>query len=615
MRILKVILIGVIMALGQHAHVLSQDRIDSLRSILDNKAVTDSAFVKTTLELCKILVNTENEYLLPEYALKGLEADTLGQDIHAAFILYQYLGNYYWQVGRLNDAAEQFNQMRLIGETHDDKEIMANSYNGLGTVYYLMDAYREALDYYRKGLSLAGTDTLLMVRFYNNIANVFTSLDALDSVLPYYNKSVEYHISHQNYRYLSIVYANIALVYKKLHNGLEIRKNIDLALSAAIKADDPYQMASVYQSMGYLATDLHPELAEKSYSLALDLARKSHNFDQIRVSLENLSYLAEKKEDFRKANVFLTQLKEMDDSLDLEQRKSRVSQLEFEHLTALRNIDKVRKAQSEELHSVREQNRQKILLIIISVAFIFLAGLLLMGYQVYRYRMKITRTKEKFFAMIAHDIRNPFSGILGLAGLLNEEAEKHGDPLHRKHIHSLHQSLNQVYDLLENLLQWSQTETGKIAFNPQVQLLSPFVHEVICLHSATAKMKHISLENQIQKGLTARFDSNMLQTVIRNLLSNAIKFSPENRTVFVSAEVQGKQVVVKVRDEGIGMDPGQLEGIFHSDVMASTPGTRNEAGTGLGLALCKNFIKRHGGRIWVESKVGAGTTIAFTLPD
>lgn len=187
--------------------------------------------------------------------------------------------------------------------------------------------------------------------------------------------------------------------------------------------------------------------------------------------------------------------------------------------------------------------------------------------------------------------------------------------MHRKRVRSLHQSLNQVYDLLENILQWSQSETGKIAFNPRVQLLSPFVHDMICLYAASGKQKGISLENQIQSDLTARFDSNMLQTVIRNLLSNAIKFSQENSTIFLSAEIQGIEVVVKVRDEGIGMNREQLNRLFKADENISTPGTRNETGTGIGLILCKDFIARHGGRIWAESKPGEGTTMIFTLPD
>ncbi|MFA5814419.1 MAG: tetratricopeptide repeat protein [Bacteroidales bacterium] len=286
MRLTKNIVIGLLMLIAYHSYALGQNRIDSLRSILDRHKVPDSIYVKTSVELCKAIVNTDNEFLLPEYAIKGLEADKLNRDIQSKFALYEYLGNYYWQVGKLSEAADQFNHMRLIGEISSDTHITANSFNGLGTVYYLMDDYDQALEYY--------------------------------------------HQSHQNFRYLSIVYGNIALAYE-LHNSKEIRRNLNLALEAAIKADDPYQITSVYVIMGDLAFEQHPNLAVKSYSQALELARKSQSYDKIQKTLKELSLLSEKAGKYKEAIAYLREIKVLDDSLDLEQRKSRIRQMETEH--------------------------------------------------------------------------------------------------------------------------------------------------------------------------------------------------------------------------------------------------------------------------------------------
>jgi len=615
MGIIKNIVTGLLMLFAYQSYAQDQNRIDSLRSILDSHQVPNSIYLKTNVEFCKAIVNTDNEFLLPEYAIKGLESDTLNRDIESKFALYEILGNYYWRIGKLNEAAYQFNQMRLFSESSNDTVNIAKSYNGLGTVYFLMKNYSIALEYYHKGLFLSGTDSLLKMRIYNNLANTFILQNIMDSVFPYYNKSVTYHQSHQNYGFLASVYTNIALAYKKLQNSIEIRRNINLALEAAIKADDPFRITSVYRTMGVLAFEEDPEMAVKCFEKALELARKSKSYGQIRSCLESLSDLADGADQFKKEIEYLREINIMVDSLDVEQKKSRLQEMESVYLITRRDIAKIEEARQAELKIIKEKNRQKILITILSVAFAGILILLLMGFKTYRLKMKINRTKERFFSMIAHDIRNPFSGILGLSGLLNEEAEKNEDPVHRKQMHSLHKSLNQVYELLENLLQWSQSETGKIAFNPSVQLLSPFIHEVICLHTATAKQKGITLENQIQSGLTARFDGNMLQTVIRNLLSNAIKFSSENSRILLTAEIYGKEVVVKVRDEGIGMDREQLDRLFKPDEGISTPGTRNEPGTGIGLILCKDFIARLGGRIWAESKPGEGTTMVFTLPD
>lgn len=615
MQVYKKIVFVLFALLTYSACVWGQTRADSLLSILDGKNYSDTSFIKTTLELCRILVNTDSSFLIPEYANQALKADTLNKDIQSKFALYQYLGNYYWQIGKLTEAADQFNKMRLIGETSMNSKITANSYNGLGTVYYKIGDYDHAREYYRKGLSLAGTDTLLKARFLNNIANTFVVQDKMDSVMAYYHMAIAYHKSHQNFRLLSIVYGNLALANFKLRDGLEIRRNLDLALEAAILSNDPYQIASIYQLTGDLAFEKHPQMAVKSYHQALTLARKSKSYDQIQKNLDVLSILAENDGKYREALSYLRELKQLGDSLNQKGKESRIEQMEYEHIAALRNAEETKKAQEEEVRLIRDQNRQRLLLVIVSVAFVTLLILILSEIQTYRIRMKISRSKERFFSMIAHDIRNPFSGILGLSGILNEEAEKSGDPVHRKQMGSLHKSLNQVYELLENLLQWSLSETGKIAFNPQVQMLYPIVQEVIFLHTASAKQKGIKLENQVQGELTARFDSNMLQTVIRNLLSNAIKFSPENSSIFLSAIIQGKGVMVKVSDQGVGMNPEQINRIFKPDENISTPGTRNEAGTGMGLILSANFIARHGGRIWAESEPSKGTTMFFTLPD
>jgi len=615
MRILRNIVFLFVMLFACQTYAQSPNRIDSLRNILDQKKVADSSYIKTTVDLCKALINTENSFLLPEYAIKGLKADTLNRHIQSRVALLGYLGNYYWQVGNLSEAAEQFTKMRLIGETSSDPSVSANSYIGLGTVYYLMNENEKALEYYQQGLALSGADTLLKVRFYNNIANAYFQLDVMDSVLPYYNRSIIYHKAHQNFRSLSIAYSNLALAYKKKGEGRGAMSNITLAMEMALKSDDPFQIAAVYQNMGYLSRERHPDLAIQSYNEALALARKSQSFDQIRSNLENLAELSETAGKYRNAVAYLNEIKNLDDSLDLIQRKSRIVQMESDHLAAVRNSIKLENERIHELKMVQDENRQKILLMIFCVVLVLLLILFFTGYYNYRLKMKVTRTKERFFSMIAHDIRNPFSGILGLSGLLNEEAENSNDPVHRKQVRSLHQSLNHVYDLLENLLQWSQAETGKIAFKPHVQPLPPFINEVICLHQATGRQKGISLVNQVQSGLKARFDSNMLQTVIRNLISNAIKFSEENSTIFISAEMHGKEVLVKVKDQGIGMGIETLNKIFSSDDGLSTPGTRNETGTGLGLMLCRSFITSHGGRIWAESKPGEGTTVFFTLPD
>jgi signal transduction histidine kinase len=592
-----------------------QTRIDSLRDILDAGTQSDSLLLATTLQFCKAVVNTDESYLIPEYASRALEVDPLAHRYRFKSDLYRYLGEYYWKTGKLGEAADEFNQMRLLGEINHDTLVIANSYNGLGTVNYLLENNKEALRYYRMSLGLSGTDSLLIIRLYNNIANTFNEMDEMDSVFPYYRKTIDYHKSHQNFNYLSRSYANMALSYSKLGNGLEARHSINLALEAAQKGGDPFQIASVYENMGNLSMNIHPRISMEMFKRSLSIARSIHSYDMIERCLYNLAYISEHLGNLKKTVDYLSDINTQNDSLRLSQRKSRVLELEAEHTSALRRIAEQKQEMERSRILAREDARQKILLVSLVAALITLLVILGAGYLSYRLRMNVTQTKERFFSMMAHDIRSPFSGILGISDLLVEESENLDRPDMKKKIRTLNRSLNQTYELMENLLQWSQAESGKIAFKPEIQLLHPFVHEVVCLHTAMARQKGIRVENQIQSDLKARFDSNMLQTVIRNLLSNAIKFSPGNGTIFISAEISGQSVIVRVKDQGAGMDQEQADRIFRSKEVISTAGTRYETGTGFGLVLCKTFISRHGGEFWADSSPGQGTSVNFSLPD
>ena len=614
MRLRIFIVLGTLL-IAMSGGAAAQVRLDSLIQIMDKAGTPDSILLQTAIGICEKVVNTEKSYLIPRYAARALEANPVKKDSHKRFLLLNYMGNYLWQAGRLEESAGAFNRMRALGENEQDTVIISNSLMGLGTVYYQLEDYNKAIRYYKDGLALSGNDTLLRVRFYHNLANTFSNENQMDSVLMYYQESVAYHLRKNNFRLLSIAYSNIALTYVQLKNPLKMREYLDLAMQAALKSGDPYQITAVYTLKGGMAQDKHPALAEECYKKALELAIKSMSNEQIRENLDSLSHLAEKRGRHAESLVYLRRLVILDDSLDLLEERSRMVELEQEHLETRKNNENLALEYEARKKFEIQKRRQVELFILTAVIIAVLVIVFFIGLKSYRYRMKITRTKERFYSLIAHDIRNPFSGILGLSGIIREEAEKSTDPAYHKRVVALDQSLNQVYELLETLLQWSRTESGEVKYNPEYQFISPLVDEVVALLSTNGKNKGISITNGVGGTVTARFDSNMLKTVLRNLISNAIKFSRENSNIVIKAENKNKEVQLSVSDEGVGMDQEQVSRLFTSDDGFSTPGTMNETGTGLGLTLCKNFINRHGGRIWAESKPGEGTTIYFTLPD
>ncbi len=224
-------------------------------------------------------------------------------------------------------------------------------------------------------------------------------------------------------------------------------------------------------------------------------------------------------------------------------------------------------------------------------------------------------SKDKFFSIIAHDLRGPFTGFIGLSELLVEENEA----LDKEEISQIADSMNKaakrLFDFLENLLEWSRSQMGRMEFNPvNIDIFALFERNV-SLFSDTAKRKEIEIINNSTPNIYAKADNYMLNTIMRNLVSNAIKFSNIGGIINLNVvPLDNGFIKISVADNGIGMNDEAKEKVFRIDTKYSTPGTSNESGTGLGLVLCKELVSKNGGVLSVESEVGIGTTFSFTLP-
>lgn len=223
-------------------------------------------------------------------------------------------------------------------------------------------------------------------------------------------------------------------------------------------------------------------------------------------------------------------------------------------------------------------------------------------------------TKDKFFSIIAHDLKNPFITILGFSELLLSDFNELTDEEKLYYITEMHKSAEVSHSLLQNLLQWSRSQTGKIEFNPQKLSLSESVLKNLELLKSSAEKKEISLINNVDESIYVSADEDMLNTILRNLLTNAIKFTKKQGNVTVTATLNNKIVEVSVKDTGIGMDEQTKAKLFRLDETITKSGTENESGTGLGLLLCKEFVEKHGGKIRVESELGIGSNFIFYLP-
>ena len=226
----------------------------------------------------------------------------------------------------------------------------------------------------------------------------------------------------------------------------------------------------------------------------------------------------------------------------------------------------------------------------------------------------LNATKDKFFSIIAHDLRSPFNGILGFSNLLKEDAYELNPETIIEYGDLINKAALQVFRLLDNLLNWARVQQGHLAYNPTPFALKEISREVIELMVENANTKRITVKDNIPEGLMVTADIDMLKSVVRNLVSNAIKFTPPNGNIELDAVEHDQKVEISVKDSGKGIPVDSIDKLFNIDTNFSTRGTAGEEGTGLGLILTKEFIEKHNGKVWAESKEGQGSVFHFTIP-
>lgn len=222
--------------------------------------------------------------------------------------------------------------------------------------------------------------------------------------------------------------------------------------------------------------------------------------------------------------------------------------------------------------------------------------------------------KDRFMKILAHDLRSPFNTILGFSNLLLNNFEKYDNDVVLKNLNLIKNASQKTYNLLDDLLLWSKSQSGMLPFEPGI-----FEFNEICLESIEeqkelAMQKDITLECKLTSKIYIQSDKNLLKTILRNLLSNAIKFTQKKGNIDILAEYNENSTLITVADNGIGMGTNEISNIWNFEKSYTNVGTAQEKGTGFGLVICKEFVEKHGGKIWIESKKGVGSKFIFSLP-
>ncbi|MCU4177167.1 tetratricopeptide repeat-containing sensor histidine kinase [Carboxylicivirga sp. N1Y90] len=580
------------------------------------------------------------------------------------------IGAMYWYQRNYSKALSSFNQVLQIGETIDDSELLikaltnkgvvlnqlaqynealicleralelnqlnnntrskASLLNNLGNVLYSLKQYDSAIRNYRESLKIynALNDAKGISDCYNNIGEVFLELGDVQSALDNYTISLSHNNDETDSADIAVAYVNIGRAHQ---TGKHFNKAItyfEKALKILVNFNDPALQAETYLHLGQTVLSYNDysqaeHYLEKSKNLAIKYSEKTI----LSQCYNSLSDLYKKQYNYKQALHYKTLHVEIKDSLTDEKAIANSVRMEAVY-NLLQKEETISKLEQENIHKsldlTKAESTRTIYLIVSIALLIFLIILFLL----FRLRRNTSRqlkekneelgqlnaTKDKFFSIIAHDLKSPFSSLMGFAEMLALHAESKNNKEVIEYSQIIHSSTKRLLSLVENLLQWSRTQLGTTEYNPALLDISIHTHNIVTLLRLNAEEKDIVISPKVEKELVAWADLNLFSTVLRNLISNAIKFSRVGSVIYVAASKKGEMVEVTITDSGVGMRQENLEKLFQVDSTFSTKGTFNEKGTGIGLVLCKEFVEINKGTIWAESALEKGSKFYFTLP-
>ncbi|GGK38611.1 MULTISPECIES: ATP-binding protein [Flavobacteriaceae] len=618
--------------------------------------------------LGKITADFDSLKTSEQYYNKALQlSEEIGEHWYRGEILYG-IGLRYYYTGDYINAIENFTRAIQFCHFTENFKTSGAAYSMLGTVFRINGIYDRAIEYFIKsGLNYKKANysegdawvSYLMGRVYADLKNP-------KKALAYYQESLK------NYKEIAsitgeitgkvICYEQIALVNLESGNLEVAFENINDLLKIQLEKNSKYGMSNAYSLLGranYLKGNY--EEAELYLDKSLKLKKETKNFIGLPIIYEYLGLcLIEKgnlKEGFRQINrglelAILNNQKKI--QLDIYAKLSEVylnlnnlekavinqkklietqndiffgvASIKMEQMQAFYEIDE----KNQQLTELENQNKineikikqQRTYQLMMTFGVLIAILIIITIYVLYKklsYKNNeleaSNTTKNKLFSIISHDLKGPIGTANELLGILLEETKNKNIEKVEKFVPIIHQSMSETYILLDNLLQWARSQNKKIKIKYEVLNLNKIVNSTLNSISNQAERKNIDISVNIDKNINVNADFTMLKAILRNLISNAIKFTNEDGEISIKAVQKDNLTKVCVKDNGIGISTEAAKKMFLVNTNLSKKGTTGEKGTGLGLVLCKDFVKLHKGKIWVESILNEGSSFYFTIPN
>lgn len=554
------------------------------------------------------------------------------------------LGKHYDTQGKYTKALKYYLNSLKILEEQNNQLILGTSYNHIGNIYFNLGKTSEALKYHYKALKVrsAINYTEGIAKSYKNIAQTYIGVNKLDTALYYLNKSIKL-IDKVGYAKGKIKCLNLlGLVFEKKKDieqamkyyteaynyAIEInynkgagiaafnigrihlkQKKVDLALKYLTKGMNALSTGEVNKILSEVYLNLHEAYnAQKEYQKALKYYRLYHELNTEIFNIEKTNLIAEvllksEMEHKEKENEILRASNEIK-QLEIRQKNNLILAISLGLLLMiifavitfilfrgknkanilLKELNKKVTVQNKELEELNKKLNQA------------------------------NSDKDKFFSIIAHELRNPLWWFRNLTEVLSKNFDKMSKDKLQSATQALDESAKNAFHLIDNLLQWSKTELGRIVYKPAVLDIKNLIDENIALVHTIAEAKNIKITNNIPNESIVWADKNMISTVVRNIISNALKYTPSKGFVEINSEIKNKHLIISISDTGIGIDEKNIKKINDENIHYSTLGLYHEKGSGIGLNLCKKFIYENKGKLNIHSQLNKGTSFSFDLP-
>ncbi|MBI9060239.1 MAG: tetratricopeptide repeat-containing sensor histidine kinase [Labilibaculum sp.] len=530
----------------------------------------------------------------------------------------------YWGLGNYNDALQLYQEALKIRKSEKDYRGASVTTNNIGDVYQEWGLFDEALKYHREALVSADIidNSSAIAYSYSKIGKCYEGKNEIKKALNYFQLGYKKVLKGEKHRYsVALFLAQIGNAYSKIGELDSALTYYKKSLYYAKETKNNNRIVIAEHSLGKIYMKLNKkDIAKNHLTSSLKNALKNGYIDLIKENQFALSKIEEEGGNISKAFEYFKSASAIKDSTFNKEKIKKFTNLQIKYNLEQKTQENelLRKNNEIQKITIERQNDARVIIIVVAVfVLMFLVVITKSRASLKKSKkdlMESNANKDKFFSIISHDLKCPFNGILGATEMLVSYYDELSSEEAKEMIQVVRESSTKAYELLEGLLEWAQTQTGRMEYKFENIDLYEQSTKTIELLKTNAQNKNIFLKNGVEENTIVFADKRATETVLRNLIANAIKFTKPDGIIKVETEKRDSEIAISVSDSGIGMSDKDKNKLFKIEVHHTTVGTNNEAGTGVGLILCKELVEKHGGKIWVESELGKGSKFIFTLP-